>query len=57
MPTASAHERWTRKPFVHVGGKLRKPLTCSSCNKDLFTVYEQKPLRRSGTTKRVGIFR
>ena len=49
-------KRWTQAPYVAVGGKLQKPVICSVCKKDLFSIYEQKPLRRTGTTKRVGVY-
>jgi len=51
----SAHKRWTRASYVPVGGKLQKPLICE-CGNDTFTVYEQKGLRRTGTTRQVGIY-
>ena len=56
MSADSPHKRWTRAPFLDVDGKMQKLLSCSKCKKELFTVFEQKPLRRAGTTKRVGIY-
>jgi hypothetical protein len=49
-------KRWTSAPYLPVGGKLQKALLCSVCKGNLFTIYEQKPLRRGGTTKRVGTY-
>ena len=56
MCADSPHKRWVRTPYRDIDGKQQKPLICSKCSQDLFSVYEQKPLRRAGTTKRVGIY-
>ena len=57
MATGSKHKRWTQQPFVKENGKARKTLSCPTCGSvSHFRVYLQKPLRRSGTTRRVAAY-
>jgi hypothetical protein len=58
MATGSKHQRWTRQPFLREkDGKERKRLSCPNCGKeDSFTVYLQKPLRRSGTVHKIAAY-
>jgi len=42
MSADSPHKRWTRSPYVEFDGKLQKPLICSKCGRDLFTILRTK---------------